>query len=68
MKNHIKKFREERQITQEQLSEIVGVSRQTIISLEKFKYAASLQLARSLSVYFNTTIEALFIFDEEEKR
>ena len=68
MKNHIKKFREERQITQEQLSEIVGVSRQTIISLEKFKYSASLQLARNLSVYFNTTIEVLFIFDEEEKR
>ena len=44
----------------------MGVTRQTIISLENGRYNASLLLARKLSRYFGLTIEELFLFDEEE--
>ena len=53
-------------ITQEELGLAVGVTRQTIISLENGRYNASLLLAHKLARYFDTTIESLFIFDEED--
>lgn len=65
MRNHIKLYREREKLTQDQLASMTDVSRQTIISLEKFKYTASLQLAWKLSRVFNVTIEELFIFEEE---
>lgn len=64
MKNNIKQFREEKRLTQEELAILVNVSRQTIISLEKFKYVASLQLAYKLAKVFNTSIESLFEFED----
>jgi len=67
MKNRIKELREKNQLTQDQLAMITNVSRQTIISLEKFKYVASLQLAWKLSRVFHATIEDLFIFEEEDQ-
>lgn len=67
MKNCIKELREKNQLTQDQLAVITNVSRQTIISLEKFKYVASLQLAWKLSRVFHVTIEDLFIFEEEDQ-
>lgn len=67
MKNRIKELREKNQLTQDQLAVITNVSRQTIISLEKFKYVASLQLAWKLSRVFHVTIEDLFIFEEEDQ-
>ena len=51
---------------QEDLAEAVGVTRQTIISLENGKYNASLVLAHKLARYFSCTIEDIFLFDEEE--
>lgn len=66
MDNHIAALRKKRRITQEELGLAVGVTRQTIISLENGRYNASLQLAHKLARYFNTTIEELFIFEEEE--
>ena len=66
MRNRIAGLREERRITQEELRLAVGVTRQTIISLEKGRYNASLLLAHKLARYFDTTIESLFLFDEEE--
>lgn len=66
MRNRIAGLREERRITQEELGLAVGVTRQTIISLEKGRYNASLLLAHKLARYFDTTIESLFLFDEEE--
>ena len=66
MQNRIKQFREHHRMTQEELAELAGVSRQTIISLEKSKYTASLLLARKLSKIFNVLIEELFIFENEE--
>ena len=64
MDNHIALLRKERRITQEELGLAVGVTRQTIISLENGRYNASLQLAHKLSRYFGVSIEDLFIFEE----
>ena len=67
MKNTIAELRKERQITQEELANAVGVSRQTIISLENGRYTASLPLAFRLAGYFGTPIESIFVYEEEEK-
>ena len=64
MENRIKQFRKENNITQDELAIAVGVTRQTIISLENGKYNASLQLAFKIAKYFNTNIENVFIFEE----
>lgn len=66
MINLIKEKRTEMDITQEKLSEIMNVSRQTIISLEKGKYKPSLVLAHKLAQIFKCQIEDLFIFEGEE--
>ena len=66
MKNRIAQLRKERRITQEELADAVGVTRQTIISLENGRYNASLLLAHRIARYFGLTIEAVFLFDEEE--
>jgi putative transcriptional regulator len=66
MKNKIREYRETNRITQDQLATMTNVSRQTIISLEKFKYVASLQLAWKLSKVFGVKIEDLFCFEEED--
>ena len=65
MQNRIAELRRERRITQEELGEAVGVTRQTIISLENGKYNASLQLAHKIAKYFHLTIEEVFLFEEE---
>lgn len=65
MNNRIKELRKERKITQDELAGVVGVTRQTIISLENGKYNASLQLAYRIARYFNLHIEDVFVFEEE---
>lgn len=65
MNNNIKEYRKNTKITQDDLAKAVGVTRQTIISLENGKYDASLKLAHKLAVFFETTIEDLFVFEEE---
>ena len=50
--------------TKDELGAAVGVTRQTVISLENGKYNASLQLAYKIAKYFDTTIENIFIFEE----
>lgn len=67
MKNNIAQLRKAAQITQEELANAVGVSRQTIISLESGRYTASLPLAFKLSNYFGQPIENIFVYEEEEK-
>ncbi len=64
MRNRIKELRAEFSITQEQLAQIVGVRRETIIFLEQGKYNPSLGLAHKVAKALNATIEDLFIFDE----
>ena len=66
MTNRISQLRKERSITQGELADAVGVTRQTIISLENGRYNASLLLAHKLARYFGLTIEDLFLFEEEE--
>ena len=65
MKNRIAQLRKEGRITQEELAEAVGVTRQTIISLENGRYNASLLLAHRIAKYFGMTIEEVFLFEEE---
>ena len=66
MRNRIAELRRERRITQEELGAAVGVTRQTIISLENGRYNASLLLAHRIARYFDLTIEELFLFEEDE--
>lgn len=65
MKNRIAQLRKAGRVTQEELAEAVGVTRQTIISLENGRYNASLLLAHRLAQYFHLTIEELFVFEED---
>lgn len=66
MRNRIAELRRERRITQEELGMAVGVTRQTIISLENDRYNASLLLAHKIARYFDLSIEELFLFEEDE--
>ncbi|MGE7947206.1 helix-turn-helix transcriptional regulator [Lysinibacillus sp. NPDC093688] len=64
MKNNIKQLREQFDLTQEDLAKKIGVSRQTIISLEKERYSPSIILAFKLAKLFNCQIENVFIYEE----
>lgn len=66
MENLIRELREQRQMTQEELAIKVGVSRQTIISLEKGKYNPSIMLAYNLAQVFSLSIEEVFVFEPKE--
>jgi len=66
MQNRLTELRSINKMTQEDLAIRAGVSRQTIISLEKGKYNPSLQLAHRLAKIFKLTIEEIFIFEFEE--
>lgn len=66
MNNNIKKFRQREKLSQSKLGELVGVSRQTINSLESGKYNPSITLAFKLSKVFSLAIEELFIYEEED--
>ena len=65
MKNIIEQKRKERGMTQQQLAAALGVSRQTIISLENGKYNPSILLAHAIARLFGTQIEDIFRFEEE---
>ena len=65
LKNLIRELRKSKKVTQDELAAAVGVTRQTVISLENGKYNASLQLAHKISAYFGLKIEDVFIFEEE---
>jgi putative transcriptional regulator len=65
MKNKIKVYRAMYDLTQDDLAKKLGVSRQTIISIEKGKYDPSLKLAFKIAKFFNVKIEDIFIYEEE---
>lgn len=65
MKNRIEEIRKEKGIRQEDFAKLMGVSRQTISSLETGKYNPSIFLAYKIAKFFEMTIEEVFIFDEE---
>lgn len=66
MKNRIEFIRKERGIRQEDFAKVLGVSRQTISSLENGRYNPSILLAYKIAKYFDMTIEEVFIFEGEE--
>ena len=65
MKNNIEVLRKERNIRQEDFAKALGVSRQTISSLENGRYNPSILLTYNIAKYFNMTIEEVFLFEEE---
>lgn len=66
MKNRIKVERAELDITQQQLAEAVGVSRQTIVAIEKNRFLPSTLLALKISRYFGKSVESIFILEETD--
>lgn len=66
MKTRIVELRKEKKLSQADLAEIVGVTRQTITSIETGKYIASLPLAYKIAKHFGLKIEDVFIFEERE--
>jgi len=66
MRTRIKEYRARYNLTQEDLANLVGVRRETIVFLEKGKYNPSLKLAHDVAKALKTTIDELFIFDDEE--
>ena len=67
MKNRLEEIRRQHYISQEKLAEALGVSRQTIGSLENGKYNPSIILAFKIAKYFNMRIEEIFIYEEDLK-
>ena len=65
MKNRIEEIRKAQNIRQEDFAKALGVSRQTISSLETGRYNPSIYLAHKIAKFFNLTIEDVFIFEEE---
>lgn len=68
MKNRLEELRKQRGIKQEDLARDLKVSRQTIGSLENGRYNPSILLAFKIARYFDTTIEDIFIYNEEEEK
>ena len=67
MKTKIRELRKARKLSQEELAEAVGTTRQTITSIEVGKYVASLPLAWKIARFFDLTIEEVFDFSEFEE-
>ncbi|MBQ3011295.1 MAG: helix-turn-helix transcriptional regulator [Oscillospiraceae bacterium] len=65
MKNRIEEIRKSRGIRQEEFAKALGVSRQTISSLETGRYNPSIQLAFKIARYFGMPIEDVFIYEED---
>ncbi|MBR3167691.1 MAG: helix-turn-helix transcriptional regulator [Erysipelotrichaceae bacterium] len=60
MKNNIKELRKHRSLRQEDLAEILGVTRQTVIAIENNKYDPTLELAMKISEYFGMSVNEIF--------
>ncbi len=68
MQNNVKHFREKSGLTQKELGNHVGVSRQAINAIETGKFDPSIWLAYDLSQFFGVSIESLFMFKEEDRK
>ena len=66
MKNNLKALRQEKSISQDELASILGVSRQTINSIETGKFDPSLKLVMKMTKHFNVPLEQIFIYEEEK--
>lgn len=65
MKTKIQELRKERGLSQEAFANELGVTRQTVISLERERYVASLELAFKIAKFFGKSIEEVFIYEEK---
>jgi len=65
MRNRLEEIRKQKGLTQEELAEALGVSRQTINSLENGRYNPSIVLAFRIARFFGMSIEEIFVFEEE---
>ena len=65
LKNNLEKIRKDKGLSQEELADILEVSRQTIWSLENGKYNPSIILAFKIAKFFETSIENIFIYEEK---
>ena len=68
LKNRLEELRRARGIRQEELADTLGVSRQTIGSLENGRYNPSILLAFKIARYFGLTIEEIFIYEEDDAK
>lgn len=66
MKNKVYEYRTSKKMTQSELSRLVNVSRQTINSIERYKFNPTLVLAHKLAQVFEISIDELFIFESDE--
>ncbi|AHL23269.1 MULTISPECIES: helix-turn-helix transcriptional regulator [Thermococcus] len=66
MRNRLRDLREAKGLTQEELARALGVTRQTIIAIEKGKYDPSLRLAFKIARFFGVKIEDIFIYEGDE--
>jgi putative transcriptional regulator len=67
VRNNIRKLRfNYNEMTQQQLAEMTGVTRQTIVAIEKGKYSPSLELAFRIAKVFNTSLESVFSYEKSE--
>ena len=64
VRNSVQQYREKGKVTQEELAKAVGVTRQTIIAIEKGNYTPSVFLALKIAQYFKTPVEKLFIIEK----
>jgi HTH DNA-binding protein len=67
LKNKLDELRKLNGLTQEEFAKELRVSRQTISAIENGKYNPSLDLAFEIAIYFDKTIEEVFIYEKEEK-
>ena len=67
LKNKLDELRKLKGLTQEEFAKELRVSRQTISAIENGKYNPSLELAFEIALYFNKTIEEVFMYEKEEK-
>ena len=66
LKTNLNKLRKLKGLTQEEFAKELKVSRQTVSAIENGKYNPSLDLAFEIALYFNKTIEEIFIYEKEE--
>lgn len=68
MKTKLKVYRALHDLTQEDLAKKIGISRQTVIAMEKGKYNPSLELSFKIARFFKVNIENIFIYDENDNK
>lgn len=66
MKNHVKVERAKKGVTQEDVAKAIGVSRQTVISIESGKYIPSTVLALKMAAYFGCCVEDVFVLESTD--